>query len=84
MPVSSDTIARWLKVVLARAGIDTNVYKDHSSRGALTSKAKQNSAQICDIIQKAGWSNAGHFPRFYHNVIEKATFEDAFFNNSAR
>jgi len=79
MPVSRDTIARWFKVVLTRAWIDTHVYKSHSIRRASTSKAKQSSVQICDIIQKAGyrWSNAGTFSRFFHKVIEKATFEDA-------
>jgi len=74
MPVSRDTIDRWLKVVLARAWIDTHVYKSYSIRRASTSKAEQSSVQICDIIQNAGWSNAGTFSRFYHKVIEKATF----------
>ena len=37
--VSSATLARWLKAVLSLAGIDTSIFKGHSFRGALTSKA---------------------------------------------
>ena len=33
-PVSSSTIARWLRTCLLEAGIDTSVFKPHSIRGA--------------------------------------------------
>eukprot|EP00112_Aurelia_sp_Birch-Aquarium-sp1_P014613 Seg317.5 transcript_id=Seg317.5/GoldUCD/mRNA.D3Y31 product="hypothetical protein" protein_id=Seg317.5/GoldUCD/D3Y31 len=36
---TSSTIGRWLKTVLAAAGIDTNVYSAYSTRCASTSKA---------------------------------------------
>jgi len=38
-PVSTDTITRWLKTVLAKSGIDTSVFKGHSTRAASTSEA---------------------------------------------
>jgi hypothetical protein len=38
--VSRDTIARWIKVVMARAGIDITQFTAHSVRAAVTSKAK--------------------------------------------
>ena len=38
-PVSSATIARWIKLVLLCSGIDPRVFSAHSTRGAATSKA---------------------------------------------
>ena len=38
-PVTSSTIARWLKQVMESAGIDTIIFKAHSVRSASTSAA---------------------------------------------
>ena len=38
-PVSKDTISRWVKASLMIAGIDTAVFKPHSTRAASTSAA---------------------------------------------
>ena len=38
-PVSKDTISRWVKASLRLAGIDTAVFKPHSTRAAATSAA---------------------------------------------
>ena len=43
--ISKDTIARWIKVILSRAGIDVGQFGAHSERSATTSKAKLNSFQ---------------------------------------
>ena len=40
-PVTRDTIARWICTVLKNYGIDTTVYKAHSTRAAATSVAAQ-------------------------------------------
>ena len=37
--VTSSTIARWLKTLLEQAGIDTTLFKAHSTRGASVSAA---------------------------------------------
>ena len=39
-PVSKDTVARWLKNVLAQADIDVAVFKPHSTRAASASHLK--------------------------------------------
>ena len=39
-PASKDTISRWLKQVTTAAGIDTSIFKPHSTRSAATSAAK--------------------------------------------
>ncbi|CAG2195281.1 unnamed protein product [Mytilus edulis] len=65
-PVSRDTISRWIKVVMAKANIDTTIFKAHSVRSASVSKAKMNAVPISRILQKAGWSDAKTFAKFYN------------------
>ena len=40
-PISSTSIGRWLKLTLKDVGIDTSVFKAHSTRGASSSAARQ-------------------------------------------
>ena len=70
-PVTRDTISRWIKTVLARAKINTSIYKAHSIRSASVSKAKENLMPISKILSKAGWSNVKTFARYYDKKIEK-------------
>ena len=63
--VSSATLARWLKVVLSLAGIDTSIFKGHSFRGASTSKAVSLGVPLDVILKAADWKNAGTFAKFY-------------------
>ncbi|CAG2235701.1 unnamed protein product [Mytilus edulis] len=70
-PVSRDTISRWIKVVMAKANIDTTIFKAHSVRSASVSKAKMNAVPISRILQKAGWSDAKTFAKFYNKRLEK-------------
>ena len=68
LPVSADTIARWLKHVLSASGIGDN-FSAHSTRAASTSYAKRAGLPIEDIMRCAGWSNARTFARFYDKPI---------------
>ena len=63
--VSSATLARWLKVVLSLAGIDTSIFKGHSFRGASTSMAVSLGVPLDVILKAADWKNAGTFAKFY-------------------
>ena len=67
-PVSSSTIARWLKNCLQEAGIDTGIFKAHSVRGAAASKAACSGVTISDILQAADWSSESTFRKFYHRL----------------
>ena len=49
-PVVPSTIARWLKTVMEKAGIDTDKYKAHSVRGAYTSKANKGGLSAAQIM----------------------------------
>ena len=64
-PVCTSTIANWLKHIMAEAGIDVSTYTGHSTRSASTTKAKSAGLSVADILQKANWSNASTFHRFY-------------------
>ena len=68
-PVSTDTISRWLKEVLAMSGIDTTVYKGHSTRSASSSAAEKNKVPLSTIMENAGWFNAETFRKFYSRPV---------------
>ena len=69
-PVATNTIARWLKNVMAKAGIDTSVYKAHSPRAAVTSAAKgKKQVPIDTILSTAGWNSESTFARSYDKPI---------------
>lgn len=63
--VTTDTISRWLKVVMTQAGIDTNIFKAHSTRSASSSKAITTGAPIDVILSKVGWTKENTFRKFY-------------------
>ena len=64
-PVKSGTISRWIKETLSDAGIDTQIFKGHSTRAASTSAACAKGISMNDIMSMAGWS----FERFYHKEM---------------
>ena len=64
-PVSSSTIARWLRTCLSEAGIDTNTFKAHSVRGAACSSAAWTGVSVSDILNAVDWSSTGTFQTFY-------------------
>ena len=60
-PVCSSSIARWMKTVLAYAGIDTDHFKAHSTRAAAASAAKSAGVSLRDIMSMADWSRESTF-----------------------
>lgn len=68
-PVTSETIAWWLRLVLEKAGIDTTVFRAHSTRAASTSTAINAKVSVKTIMNAAGWSNALMFSKFYDKPI---------------
>ncbi len=67
-PVAIATISGWLVKLMKDAGVDTSIYKGHSTRAASTSKAAQMGMSVQDIVQRANWTNARTFHRFYHRT----------------
>ena len=63
-PVSSCTIARWLKDFMANVGIGISIFKAHPIRGASCSSAVGAGVTTKDILDAADWSSEGTFQRF--------------------
>ena len=66
---SKSTISRWVKTTLTRAGINTNIYKPHSTRSASTSAAAASDLDITHILKTANWSRATTFAKYYSKPI---------------
>ena len=71
-PALKDTIARWIRETLSKAGIVTSIFSPHSTRSAASSTAKKGRVPI-NIIPKTGvWRNLKTFGRFYDKeVVER-------------
>lgn len=67
--VSTDTIARWVKIVMTNAGVSTDVFKPHSTRAASTSAASNAQVPVDEILRTVGWSTEKTFQRFYNKPI---------------
>ena len=76
-PVVSSTISRWMKNMMAEAGIDISQFKAHSTRAAATSAAAKVGVPIKDILKTANWSRESTFQRFYHKPLEESSFATA-------
>ena len=77
-PVASSTIARWLKSVLASAGVDISSFSAHSTRGAAASAAAMAGVTTKQILNTADWSSANTFENFYHREEVRAHTREAF------
>ena len=83
-PVTSTTIARWLRTVLEQAGIDSAVFGAHSTRGASSSAAARGGITTEDILKAANWSSESVFQRFYHKQVDKAAYGRAVIGESTQ
>ena len=73
--VTTSTVSRWLKLVLAQAGIHD--WTAHSTRSASTSAAHRQNVPIDSILAAAGWSSESTFARFYNKHVRQENFGDA-------
>ena len=56
-------ISRWIKQTMKAAGIDTTVFKPHSTRGEATSAAKAANVPLQEIMKTAGWRSDSTFAK---------------------
>ena len=66
-PVSQSTIRRWITTTLGEAGIDTTVFKSHSTRAA--SSARDNLMPVDEILKSGGWTNASVFRQYNDKIV---------------
>lgn len=72
--VSSQTLSRWVKDSMTKAGINTDIFSGYSIKHAATSTAFKRGLPINLIRKTAGWTeNSGTFARFYNRPIIRTT-----------
>lgn len=76
-PVSSSTVARWIKTALTSAGIDTGIFKAHSVRSAATSHASEAGVTTATILDAADWATETVFQKFYYKPKHNTSFGQA-------
>ena len=76
-PVTSSTIARWLKQAITASGISSE-FTAHSTRGASSTAAAMNGITIREVMERAGWSSKNTFCKHYFRPSEQATLAAEF------
>lgn len=77
--VTKDTISRWIKTVLSKAGINLNIFKPHSVRSASVSKVQSKlNVPLATIMRTAGWTKESTFRIFYNKPV---TMDTSFANS---
>ena len=75
---SQQTISRWIKQTLIKAGLDVSVFSPHSTRSAATTKARSANIPLLTILKTAGWSKESTFAKYYDKTItNEGVFADA-------
>ena len=81
--VTKETISRWIRIILSKAGVDTKIDGPHSVRSA--AKANVNSVPLDVILKKAGWSREKTFAIFYNKeIVNEDNFVNGIFRSSRR
>ena len=75
--IKTCTIARWLKIVMADAGVDLSKFKAHSTRAAAVSKVPLSGLSVMEIAKLGDWSNATTFYKFCKKEIQVPSSESA-------
>ena len=69
-PVSSATLARWVRMAMDMAGIDVSLFGAHSARGAMATKVVTSGGSLSDLLVAADWSSETTFRHFYFRPQE--------------
>ena len=70
--VSSQTLARWMANIMAAAGVDTAMFKQHSTCSASAAWLEKGtkSMSVAQICKHAQWSNlTTTYRKFYRRVV---------------
>ena len=81
--VTSFSVSRWLKKGLSIAGIDTMMFKDHSTLVASITNVDVTVVSVCEIMKQEQWSNKSTFQKFYKKEIidHSGTFQASILSN---
>uniref|UniRef100_A0A0K8T3J0 Tyr recombinase domain-containing protein n=3 Tax=Lygus hesperus TaxID=30085 RepID=A0A0K8T3J0_LYGHE len=77
---SKATLSRWVSSTLKKSGIDTSIFRPHSTRHATSSAALRSGLSIDTICKYVGWSTRSEtFARFYNRPLSDKTLMQAVF-----
>ena len=68
-PIHASTIGKWLKNVLAMAGIDVTKFSGHFTRGAAASRASRAGVPIDAILRLGSWRSRRTFQNYYNKSL---------------
>lgn len=71
--ITRDTLSRWAKIVMREAGINMDVFKPHSVRSAVASRALDKDVSLATIMSTIGWRQAETIAKYYNKKIETST-----------
>ena len=63
---------------MQKVGVDTTVFKPHSTRVASASKARSCNVQLPAVMKAASWSNDCFFNTVYNNPVQPLNLSDSF------
>ena len=72
--VTPQRIAKWIKVVIGEAGIDSSIFSAHSTRGASSTAAAKQGVPTEEILRMADWSQENTFRKFYYRPDRDPTY----------
>lgn len=79
------SLGRWIKQTIEESGVDTNIFRAHSTRHAATSAAYRAGVSVDTIRKAAGWSQqSAVFANFYNRPIDQindTNFMEGIFRN---
>ena len=70
LPVSRDTVARWVRTVMRQAGLDIKKYAPHSCRAASIAAARKAHIPVNEILKQVGWATETVFAKYYNKPVE--------------
>ncbi|XP_031348434.1 uncharacterized protein LOC116174634 [Photinus pyralis] len=79
---SKQTLSRWVKELLKKAGIDTSMFQAHSTRHSASSAALRQGLSLETICRTVGWSESSQtFGKFYNRpLIDDTAFAKSIIN----
>ena len=75
-----------LKKTLKQAGINTDLFKAHSTRSASSSKASVDGVPLAEILKRGSWPHHSTWQRFYnkHIIQNGHVFQDMVYKESGK
>ena len=78
--VTRQTLSRWIKCILCRAGINISQFCPHSTRASAASKARIF-VPLDKVLKAGGWSGDSSFQKHYNLPSLSASVQDAILDN---